>query len=255
MVQASFQTVVNEFSGFGIPGTLWNNAPWVGSANILVSGGNSANNIFGYACSYASSPAPGQNIVNAGNTGGQVYAGIIANPAAVTLFNGLTPSLVIPDNTVVDVVQEGFVVVYLNNAANIGDVVIFNNTTGALYSQAPGTALPSGYSNANATVAEFSLAGAGYAVIWVNPKAAQLTTQLLIVPETIITWSGSGATLVHAQSGVLVGDKVIATINHPSTQAAALLGAEVTSTGNITFTLAAANTGNNATIAFSVVRG
>jgi hypothetical protein len=227
----------------------------IGEGGRRISEADSWKHIFGYACSYSSSPAPGQNIVNVGNTGSQVYAGIIANPAAVTLFGGLSPTLVIPDYTVVDVVQEGFMVVYLNNAANIGDVVIFNNTTGALYSQAPGTALPSGYSNANATVAEFSLGEAGYGVIWINPSAAQLTTSLEIVPETIITWSGSGATLVHAQPGVLVGDKVIATINHPSTQVAALLGAEVTSSGNITFTLAAANTGNDATITYTVVRG
>jgi hypothetical protein len=259
MTQAAFQSVVNEFSGFGVPGTRWNQAPWVSSANTIYSESNSANNIFGYACSYSAPNAPGQNIVNPGNTGGQVYAGIIANPESTTLFGGssgpLSPTLVIPNNTVISVVSEGFVVVKLNNAANIGDVVIFENATGALYSQAPETALPSGYSNANATVAEFSLAAAGLAVIWINPGAPKLQTALTIVPETEITWSGGGATLIITVAGVEVGDLVMATINTPSTESASLEGAVVTAANTIEFTLSAANTANNATIVYSVVRG
>jgi len=261
MTQAAFQSVVNEFSGFGVPGTRWNQAPWVSSANTIFSESNSANNIFGYACSYSAPNAPGQNIVNPGNTGGQVYAGIIANPESTTLFGGssgpLSPTLVIPNNTVISVVSEGFVVVYLNNAANIGDVVIFANATGALYSQAPGTALPSGYSNANATVAEFSLAAAGYAVIWINPGAPKLQTALTIVPESTFTWSGGAATLVlntSAVANVLPGDLVLATINNPGTQACALEGA-LAGTAQISFKLSAANTSDDATITYSVVRG
>ena len=259
MGQATFQSTVSEFAGFGVPGTLYNQSPYVASANTIYSEANFANNIFGYACSYnPNNPSvAGQNTVNPGNTGSQVFAGIIANPAALTLFGGtsgpLSPSLVIPNYSIIDVVTEGILVVYLNNAANIGDVVIFNNTTGALYSQAPGTQLPSGYSNANATVYEYAITEAGLATIWIRPMAPQLPVELLIIPETTVTWSGGGATLEITATGVEVGDLVNATIQTPSTEAASLEGA-LASSGHITFTLSAANTSDNAVIAYSVVR-
>lgn len=177
MVQATFQTTVNQYSGFGVPGEFYNQGPFVASTNILVSGENSANNYFGRACSYAAPIGVGQNIVNVGNTGSQVYAGIISDPKSITLFGGLDPTLLIPDNTVIPVVSQGILTVFINNGPfNIGDVVAYSTTTGELYAYAPSTAnLPSGQQNALATIYGFAESGeSGYAVIWVNPTAPKI---------------------------------------------------------------------------------
>lgn len=256
MTQASFQTTVNEFPGFGVAGTLYSKSPLVASSNIIVSG-SAANNVFGRACSFTTPAGVGQNVVNAGNTGGQPYAGIIANPAATTLFGGtsgpLSPTLTVPNQTTIDVVSEGIIVVQLDVAANIGDVVIFNNTTGVLSARAPGTQLPNGYSNANATVYMFDISAAGLAVIWVRPGAAILPLVLQVSAPQTITWSGSGATLTHTIAGALTTDIVVATYMTNPTQGG-ILSARVTSANTITFTQSAANTSNDAVIEYSVIR-
>lgn len=68
-----------------------------------------------------------------------------------------------------------------------------------------------------------------------------------------ITWSGSGATLATAVTGVLSTDIVIATIQVPPTQAAFLKNATPT-TDTITLALSAANTSNDAVIGYTVFR-
>lgn len=242
MTQASFQTAVNEFAGFGVPGTLYNKGPLVASSNIINSG-SAANNVFGRACSFTTPAGVGQNVVNAGNTGGQVYAGIIANPQSVTLFGGtsgpLSPSLTVPNFTTIDVVSEGILVVQLDVAANIGDVAIFNNSTGVLSSRAPGTQLPNGYSNAYATVYEFSLSAPGRAVIWIRPGATVLPLSLEVIPQTTIAWVGTATTFVATVAGVLAGDTVVASFEVPPTSgagAAEFVSAAVTGANQITFT-------------------
>jgi len=68
-----------------------------------------------------------------------------------------------------------------------------------------------------------------------------------------ITWSGDGATLATAVAGVVAGDVVLATIQTKPTQAAYLVGV-VPTTDTITIELSAANTGNDAVIAYQVLR-
>jgi hypothetical protein len=68
-----------------------------------------------------------------------------------------------------------------------------------------------------------------------------------------ITWSGSGASLATAVTGVLATDVVQATIQVKPTQAAYLVSVAPT-TDTITVVLSAANTSNDAVIAYTVFR-
>lgn len=68
-----------------------------------------------------------------------------------------------------------------------------------------------------------------------------------------ITWSGSGASLVTAVSGVVATDIVVASIQVAPTQAGYLVSA-APGTDAITLVLSAANTGNQAIISYEVLR-
>lgn len=83
--------------------------------------------------------------------------------------------------------------------------------------------------------------------------AAGITPSDIAVYSGKITWSGSGASLTTAVSGVLATDKVMATIQGAPTQAAYLVSA-APGTDQIVLTLSDANTSNNAVIAYTVFR-
>lgn len=68
-----------------------------------------------------------------------------------------------------------------------------------------------------------------------------------------ITWSGSGASLTTAVTGVAATDQVVATIQSAPTQAAYLVSA-ATNTNQVILTLSAANTSNDAVITYTVLR-
>ncbi len=69
-----------------------------------------------------------------------------------------------------------------------------------------------------------------------------------------VTWSGNGATLNHTVTGALDTDIVVATIASAPTQAAYLKSATISSSNTLALALSAANTGNDAVIAYTVLR-
>lgn len=69
-----------------------------------------------------------------------------------------------------------------------------------------------------------------------------------------VTWSGGGATLNHTVTGALDTDIVVVTIASAPTQAAYLKKAIISTANTLALELSAANSGNDAVIAYSVLR-
>jgi|SRR5208337_2045166 len=167
MTAAAFQSTVFLQQGFGVPGQVFDSSPRRSQPWIL----NSAlatYNIFGRAFTVVS-----QGIAQAGNPSAGTYAGVLINPREYASFgdgtNPLNPSLQLPNGEVAELLTMGSVIVTLPNSANIGDVIIYDNTTGILASIAPTVSLPSGKSYAYAYVSRFTQGGSsGLAVIEVN---------------------------------------------------------------------------------------
>ncbi len=165
----TFQSTVSLQQGFGVPGELFNSGPRRAESYIINSA-LASYNVFGSAFSITS-----QGNANAGNTGGtQVYAGILVNPKGSASFgpaggSPLAPTLTLANYQQGELLTMGSIIVTLPGAAAIGDIVIFDNTTGLLATIAPGVALPSGKSYAFAYVDYFTVTGAGLGVITLSP--------------------------------------------------------------------------------------
>lgn len=163
---ATFQQSVALLQGFSIPGEIFQDVPWIVQSYTLVSTPQ-LNTVGSTAYTVTS-----QGIAQAGS-GGSVFAGILCAPKSYSLFGTsgapLDPTLVLPDQTQAELLTQGMMVVTLPGAANIGDYVLYDNTTGILETVSPTDTLPSGKSFANAVVALYTVSGAGLAVIQVTP--------------------------------------------------------------------------------------
>ena len=170
-----FQSTVAVQQGFGVPGELFTDSPYRAETFTIVSASSSLNIIGATCCSVTA-----QGIAAAGNAGGALpFAGFLVDPKDVALFGTgnqpLAPTLVVPNNAIVECLTMGTIIVTLPAAAAIGDNVIYDNTTGAISTIAQGVALPSGKSFANAVVDYFTVAAAGLAVVTVSPA--------LVIPQ------------------------------------------------------------------------
>jgi hypothetical protein len=161
-----FQTAVSTLSGFGVPGELYTDSPTRAQSYILQSTTSSLNIIGATVFTVVS-----EGIAEAGGTG--AFAGFLIDPKQYALFASagqtLTPTLTLPNGTQADLLTMGDIIVTLPGAAAIGDVVIYNTTSGAISTVTPGTSPGAGNAYANAFVNYQTVAGAGLAVITVNP--------------------------------------------------------------------------------------
>jgi hypothetical protein len=170
-----FQSTINYSTALGVPGEIYDNS----STRVQPFNLNSADasyNVFGRAFSIVS-----EGVVAAGNTTGSlVFGGILVAPKSSPLYGTsggtLNPSLTLPNNQLGALLNMGQIIVTLPAAAAIGDLVIFDNTTGILETIAPNADLPSGKSPAFAVVTRFTVSAAGLAVIQVT------TTPTIPVP-------------------------------------------------------------------------
>lgn len=172
-----FQPAVFLQCGAGVPGEMYNTYPHQ-AASYIINSGSAANNIIGSTvCTITSQSAVepgnvGQNIIAAGGTG--IFAGFLVDPKNIALFGTggapLAPTLVVPNFTQVECLTMGSIWVTLPAAAAIGDVVIFSQATGQISTITPTTAVPGGSTYANAVVSFFPVAGAGLAVVTVDPQ-------------------------------------------------------------------------------------
>lgn len=162
----AFQSTVNFFQGSGVPGQIYLDDPHRAESFILESALASYNIVGATVYTVVS-----EGIAQAGGTG--AFAGFLVDPQQYALFGvnnqPLQPTLVLPNEIQADLLSMGTIFVTLPAAAAIGDVVIYNNTTGAISTITPGTAVPVGSSYANAFVSYKTVSGAGLGIITVNP--------------------------------------------------------------------------------------
>jgi len=169
----TFQSAVQPQMGLGVVGELFTDGPHR-TQSFIVDSADAAYNVFGRAFTKTS-----ESKAEAGS-GGLEFAGIMVNPKGNSL-NGtvaggtLAPSLTLPNETQAEFCTMGSIVVSLPDVAEIGDLVVYDDTTGALETISPGDVLPAGKTFANATVDYFSVTAAGLAVITVSPA--------LVIPQ------------------------------------------------------------------------
>ena len=132
-----FQQTVNYELCFGIPGAVYDDGPIRSAPYELVSA-SAAYNIIGATAYTLTTADTGANaasgIAAAGGTG--AFVGILGQAklysTAGTGGNALSPTLTLPNYSIGELFTMGDLVVTLPNAANVGDYVIYNTTTGAL---------------------------------------------------------------------------------------------------------------------------
>lgn len=167
----SFQSTVYLASGAGVSGDFYTDSPRICESYILNSV-SATNNVFGRAFT-----KNGQGVAQVGDPSGTgVFAGFLVNPKGSVnygiLGNALSPTLVLPNESQAELLTMGSIFVTLPAAAAIGDYVYFDQTTGELTTQAPGSAPLSGTSFAFAEVDFFTVSAAGLAVITVKQYPA-----------------------------------------------------------------------------------
>lgn len=165
----AFQTTVFLQQGFGVTGDRFNDGP-SRAESYIINSADAAYNIFGRGFSITA-----QGTAAAGNSGGTaVFAGILVNPKGsasrgTTAGGTLAPTLTLANYEQGELATMGSYVVALPASAAIGDLVVYDNTTGALTTIAPAADLPVGKSFAYATVDYFTPTVAGLAVITLSP--------------------------------------------------------------------------------------
>ena len=143
MTAATFQSTVNVNLGFGIPGELIVDGPQrVDSLTLDSTGGT-----IGLAFTKSNST----NVATQGGTVGTgvLFAGILVNPKVYASYGAvggdpLDPTLFLHGNSQGEFLTMGTIVVTLVGAANIGDIVQYNTTTGVLSAVAPGSSATTG---------------------------------------------------------------------------------------------------------------
>lgn len=163
------QSTVSLLSGAGVVGEAYVNDPKRAQSYILNSA-LASYNVFGRGFSVTS-----EGNAAAGNAAGALpFAGILITPKQHALLGDssgtLNPSLALPNYVQADLATMGTYWVALPAAAAIGDLVVYDNTTGILATIAPGADLPVGKSFAFAVVSYKTVSVAGLAVITLTPS-------------------------------------------------------------------------------------
>ena len=166
MTAATFQSTVNVNLGFGIPGELIVDGPQRSEPLTLDSLGG-----------YIGLAFTKSNTTNVATQGGavvdgtSVFAGILVNPKAYASYGAvggapLDPTLFLNGNSTGEFLTMGTIVVTLVGAANIGDLVQYEQATGILSAITPGTSPASGFALVpNAVVWRFPQSATGLAAI------------------------------------------------------------------------------------------
>ena len=145
MTAATFQSTVNINLAFGVVGELIVEGPVRVESLVLDSNGGTVGLAFTKS-NTTNVATQGGTIVN----GTSVFAGILANPKAYASYgavggNPLDPTLFLAGNKGGEFMTMGTIVVYMTTAANIGDLVEYNTTTGVLAAVAPGGTVTTGF--------------------------------------------------------------------------------------------------------------
>lgn len=183
----ALQSTVALNQGFGVVGEIVYEGPTRATTGII-SHGTAADIVVGRYFTRTLSDStlrPGGDI---GIT--QRAGGILANPKALqsigtTAGGPLAPTLVVPSGTVGEFLQMGEVVVTLAAAANIGDLALYDTTTGVISTTPPTVSVTGSISTTTLTVSAVGTNSAALAV-------GQVISGANVVPGTVITALGTG---------------------------------------------------------------
>lgn len=186
-----FQQAVNIYNPIGYPGDVAFDGPMRAAPYNLVStpNANTVGNAFTVTSGANPDTAAGSPVAGTARAGGTgVFAGILMNSKEYALYgssalNPLAASLNLPENTIGSLMTMGYLFVNLPGPANIGDLVTYDTTTGALNSIAPKA---TGTGSITTTVLTVSAVTAGQFSI------GQQITGPNVAPDTYITALGTG---------------------------------------------------------------
>lgn len=197
-----FQQTVNLTQAFGVQGEIIYDGPVRSNPWQLISTPQA--NIIGATAYTITSPGTdtGSGTAQAGS-GGTGFAGVLAAPKSYANFSGsLAPTLTLPDDTIGELVTMGTINLLLGNIANPGDLLYYDNTTGALGSIAPITSftgviavttgiLTTSALTSGAVYAGMPLSGAGVppgTIVTTNIDATHWNTNIITaVASTVMT--------------------------------------------------------------------
>ena len=133
----AFQTTVNIQQGFGVPGDIHLESPHRVEALTVNS---TSPNVYGYA--YTKDASTNVAKVGGAIAAGTVFAGLLVNSNEATHYGTsagtLEPNLNLPNNHVGMFATMGDIVVQVSTACKVGDLLVYDTTTGALSTIAPG---------------------------------------------------------------------------------------------------------------------
>lgn len=174
----TFQSTVFNNIGFGVIGEYYLDGP-VRAQPAILNTATEANNVYGRAfttvdgatAGYGAATDPLPLQAAAGGTG--VFAGILTSPKTGVIYTGLASTLVVPNNTIVELTQEcAGVIIAVPAACAVGDWVWYATATGILQTTAPGAAAPGGTVRVpNGRITHFKTDAAGLAVMEFNAIA------------------------------------------------------------------------------------
>lgn len=177
----------------GVQGDRYDDSPWRSEPFTLNSALASYNVIGATAVSLNSDGTAG-----AGNAGSEVFLGYLCNSKEHASLGSssdpFAPTMTLPNQTICDVVNMGCLWVTLPATAAIGDLVVYDGTTGALSTIAPGADLPVGKFPGYAVVDRFAESGGGLAVIriTVTPEIPVLASPDLVARNKVAVNSKTG---------------------------------------------------------------
>lgn len=188
------QSTINFERALGVPGEILFIGPTRAQAAILDSA-SAAYNIIGATAftvkTAASDGDPNTPVVaEAGKLNSQVFAGILCAPKTYASFGTtaggpLAATMTLPNKWNAELLSMGEIIVTLPAAASVGDLVLADNTTGAISTQAPSSSFTGVVSTNTLTVTDFVTGGAPLAIGTVISGTG-------VTPGTLITALGSG---------------------------------------------------------------
>ena len=170
----SFQSTVQTLQAFGVIGEIIRNVPVISTPWNLV---GTPDNTIGNAFTVTS-----EGVAECGGDG--VFAGILVNPKSYTTSGTtsgtLEPTLVLPDNSVGELLTAGEIVVTLASAASIGDAVIYDETDGSLDAIEPVAAFTAAQSTTTLTVSAITAGSLGVGSVIKNASGEILGTVIAL---------------------------------------------------------------------------
>lgn len=181
-----FPNTVRSLQACGIVGDLIFDSPQRAETGVLNSV-SAAYNVIGRA--FCRKTASDLNEVEAGGTGD--FAGILFNSKSYstlgTTAGALQPTLTLPNETQVELLRMGIVLLSLDAAAEVGDTVVFDTTTGVLSPLAVEAAFTAAQATTVLTVSAITAGKIGVGSVIKNAAGE-------ILGEVISLGTGTGGT-------------------------------------------------------------